>query len=162
VRATTSTYHLMMKFPTEEGVGEVRGDQLAARRCYNISMKKVSDPTTLTVASVFEAKGKLAEPLEEVVVGEGKVLQIRTCLTQEVREGLMDFLCRNMEVFAWSHADMPRISPEDIVHVLNVDPGMKPVKQKRRKFASKRVEAIAIKVEKLLKGQFIQEIYYPD
>jgi hypothetical protein len=29
--------------PTEEGVGEVRGDQLAARRCYNISMKKVSD-----------------------------------------------------------------------------------------------------------------------
>jgi hypothetical protein len=48
----------MMKFPTEEGVGEVRGDQLAAMRCYNISMKcynismkKVSDPTTLIVAS---------------------------------------------------------------------------------------------------------------
>ena len=26
LRAATSTYHLMMKFPTEEGVGEVKGD----------------------------------------------------------------------------------------------------------------------------------------
>jgi hypothetical protein len=47
----------MMKFQIEERVGEVRGDQLVARRCYNISMKKVSDPTTLTVASISEAKG---------------------------------------------------------------------------------------------------------
>ena len=71
----------MMKFPTEEGVGEVRGDQLAARRCYNISMKKVSEPTTLPVASVTEVKEEPAEPLEKVVVGEGRVLQIGTCLT---------------------------------------------------------------------------------
>ena len=74
----------MMKFPTEEGVGEVKGDQLAVRRCYNISMIKVSDPTTLTVASVTEAKGEPAEPLEKVVVEEGRVFQIGTCLTQEM------------------------------------------------------------------------------
>jgi hypothetical protein len=60
LKAVTSTYHLMMKFPTEEGVGVVRGDQLAARKCYNTSMKKVSDSTTLTVASVHEAKGEPA------------------------------------------------------------------------------------------------------
>jgi hypothetical protein len=48
-KAATSTYHLMMKFPTEEGVGVVRGDQLTARKCYNTSMKKVPDSTTLTV-----------------------------------------------------------------------------------------------------------------
>ena len=71
----------MMKFPIEEGVGEVKGNQLAAMRCYNISMKKVSNLTTITVASVSEAKGEPTEPLEEVVVGEEKVLQIRTCLT---------------------------------------------------------------------------------
>jgi hypothetical protein len=47
-------------------------------------MKKVLDLTTLRVASVSEAEGELAEPLEEVVVGEGKVLQIGTCLTQEI------------------------------------------------------------------------------
>jgi hypothetical protein len=148
--AATLTYYLIMKFPIREGVGEVMGDQLVVRRCYNISMKKVSDPTTLIVVSMSEAKGEPAEPLEEVVVGEGKVLQIRTCLTQETREGLVDFLYRNMEVFTWSHVDMLGISPEEIVHVLNVDPNIKPVKQKRRKFTSERVE-----VEKLLKSQFL-------
>ena len=90
----------MMKFPTEEGVEEVKGDQFAARRCYNISMKKVSEPPTLPVASVTEVKGEPAEPLEEVIVGEGRVLQIRTCLIQENQEGLVDFLRRNLEVFA--------------------------------------------------------------
>ena len=74
----------MMKFPTKEGVGEVKGNQLTARRCYNISMKKVSDPTILTVASIIEAKEEPTEPLEEVIVGEGRVLQIGTCLTQEI------------------------------------------------------------------------------
>ena len=39
---------------------------------------------------------------------------------------------------------------------------MKPVKQKRRKFTPERVEAIAKEVEKLLKAQFIQEVYYPN
>ena len=33
-KATTSTYHLSVKFPTEHGVGEVQGDQLASRECY--------------------------------------------------------------------------------------------------------------------------------
>ena len=68
------------------------------------------------------------EPPDEVVVGEGRVLQIGTCLTQENREGLVDFFRRNLEVFTWSHEDMPRISLEVIVHVLNVGFDMKPVK----------------------------------
>jgi hypothetical protein len=144
LRVATSTYHLMMKFPTEEGVGEVKGDQLATRRCYNISIKKVSDPTTLTVALVYEAKREPTEPLEEVDVGDGKVLQIGTCLTSEIREGLVDFLRANLVVFAWTHEDMQGISPEEIVHILNVDHDMKPMKQKRRKFAPERVEAIAV------------------
>ena len=84
LRAATSTYHLMMKFPTKERVGEVKGNQLATRRCYNISMKKVSDLTILTVASATEVKGEPTEPLEEVIVGEGRVLQIGTCLTQKI------------------------------------------------------------------------------
>ena len=57
---------------------------------------------------------------------------------------------------------MPRISLEMIVHILNVDLDMKPVKQKRRKFAPERVKAVAEEVEKLLRVQFIREVYYPD
>ena len=33
-KATTSTYCLKVKFPTENGVGEVKGDQVLARECY--------------------------------------------------------------------------------------------------------------------------------
>jgi hypothetical protein len=95
LRAATSTYHLMMKFPIEGGVEEVRGDQHTARKCYNLSMK-VSDMTNLTVASVSEARGEPAEPIEEVSVGEGKVLQIGTCLNAEVRDSLINFLRRNI------------------------------------------------------------------
>ena len=32
--AITSTYYLMIKFPTEYGVGELRGDQVATCKCY--------------------------------------------------------------------------------------------------------------------------------
>jgi hypothetical protein len=66
-----------------------------------------------------------------------------------------------MEVFAWSHEDMPGISPEKIVHVLNVDPEVKPVRQKRRKFAPERVEAITVEVEKLLKGSLLRRFITP-
>ena len=33
-KAVTSTYHLLVKFPIEHEVGQVQGDQLAARECY--------------------------------------------------------------------------------------------------------------------------------
>ena len=74
----------MMKFPIEEGVREVRGDQVAARMCYNTSMKKVLDSTTLTVGMVGEAKGEPADPMEDVVVEEGKILKVGIGLTIEV------------------------------------------------------------------------------
>ena len=38
IRAVTSTYHLLIKFPTEHGIGEVRGDQVAARERYLASL----------------------------------------------------------------------------------------------------------------------------
>ena len=41
-KAVTSTYHLMIKFPTEYGVGELRGNQVAARECY-IAMLEMED-----------------------------------------------------------------------------------------------------------------------
>jgi hypothetical protein len=38
LKAVTSIPHLCMKFPTDDGVGVVRGEQKAARKCYNISL----------------------------------------------------------------------------------------------------------------------------
>ena len=41
-KAVTSTYHLMIKFPTKYGVGKVRGDQVAAHEC-NIAMLEMDN-----------------------------------------------------------------------------------------------------------------------
>ena len=41
-KAVTSTYHLMIKFLTEYGVREARGDQVAVRECY-IAMLEMDD-----------------------------------------------------------------------------------------------------------------------
>jgi hypothetical protein len=76
------------------------------------------------------------------VVGEGKIVKIEMHLTPEVRDSLVTFL-RNMKVFAWTHEDMLGISPNDTLYQLNMDPSMKPVKQKRIKFALGRNAIIA-------------------
>ena len=41
-KAVTSTYHLMIKFPMDYGVRELRGNQVAARECY-IAMLEMDD-----------------------------------------------------------------------------------------------------------------------
>ena len=41
-KVATSTYHLMIKFPTNYGIGELRGDQVAACECY-IAMLEMED-----------------------------------------------------------------------------------------------------------------------
>ena len=37
--AVSSIRHLSLQFPTPRGVGIIKGDQLAARECYNISTR---------------------------------------------------------------------------------------------------------------------------
>ena len=58
----TSTYHLLVKFPTKHGVGEVRGDQIAATECYLASLGKEGENQTMTI----EERKALVEPSEEL------------------------------------------------------------------------------------------------
>jgi hypothetical protein len=135
LKAITSTYHLMMKFPTKNGIGELKGNQIVVRKCYNISLKKVMGPGFLPVSVVnstqeVEIKGEPAKALEEVIIGDGKILKIGSQLDLGIREGIIDFLRENMEAFAWTHEDMLGIDPENIVHCLNTSLEASQVKQK--------------------------------
>ena len=40
VRAIPSAYHMVIKFPTTNGIGMVRGNQRIAKECYSASMKQ--------------------------------------------------------------------------------------------------------------------------
>nr|XP_023895560.1 uncharacterized protein LOC112007449 [Quercus suber] len=160
-KASTSTYCLKMKFPTDDGVGEVKGDQVLARECYQAVLAAKENHTWI----VEEEEEEKVEALEVVELIEGemtKTTRIGTTLSPEMRTRLIQFLRENLDVFAWSHDNMPGISSEVIQHKLNVDPEKRLVKQRRRTFAPERDQAIADKVNKLLTAGFIREVYYPD
>ena len=46
--------------------------------------------------------------------GITETTRIGTTLSPEMRTRLIQFLKENLDVFAWSHEDMPGISPEVI------------------------------------------------
>ena len=83
-------------------------------------------------------------------------------LEEKIKKDLVHFLRENINVFAWSHEDMPGIDPSVITHRLNVFPSSKPVWQKKRVFALERDNAIKEEVQKLTVAKFIWEDYYPD
>ena len=109
-----------------------------------------------------ESKVETLETVALVKDGTTKTTRIGTMLSLEMRTRLIEFLKENLDVFAWSHKDMPGISPKIIQHKLKVDPERKPIQQKRRAFAPKRDQAIVEEVTKLLTTGFIREVYYPD
>ena len=79
-----------------------------------------------------------------------------------IKKGLIRFPRKNIDMFAWSHEDIPGIDPSVITHRLNVNPSSKPVRQKKRVFAPERDNAIKEEVQKLTLVKFIREVYYPD
>ena len=132
-KATTSTYCLKVKFPTDNELGEVRGDQILARECYQAVLATREKHTCI----IGKEENKV-EALETVALVEDrttKTTRIGTTLRPEMRTRLIEFLKENLNVFAWSHEDMPGISLKIIQHKLNVDPERKPVQQRRRAFA---------------------------
>jgi hypothetical protein len=163
LKAITSTSHLKIKFPTERGVGEVRGEQGVERQCYNITMKGTpSRGNCREKGEQYQLQpGEPTEEMEEFEVG-GKERRVRvgSLLSPEIKESLVAFLRSNTDVFAWCHDDMPRIDPSVILHRLNVNPNYRPIKQKRRSFATERNQAIHEEVERLLKAGFIREVDY--
>ena len=103
----------------------------------------------------------MAEPtkvLENIPLNEDnpkKSTRIGADLKEKIRKDHIHFLRENIDVFAWSHEDMPGIDPSIITHHLNVYPSSKPVQQKKRVFAPERDNAIKEEVQKLTVAKFI-------
>ncbi|XP_058076372.1 uncharacterized protein LOC131224953 [Magnolia sinica] len=168
MRAVVSIYHLMMKFPAEGRVRYLRRNQREAWRCYSMVVRKGSVKQALTV-NVLDPRAPVKDsstgdlvtvPLEEA--DPSKIVPLGSSLNFEQRSQMLAFLQQHKDVFAWSHEDMLGISPDVIVHRLNVDLDHRLVKQKRRALDSERYSAIVNEVLKLLSVKFIEEVHYPD
>ena len=105
------------------------------------------------------------EALEDISLDEDdpeKHIRIGVDLVEKIKKDLILFIRENIDVFDWSHEDMPGINPSVITHRLNVYPSSKPVQQKKKVFAPERDNAIKEAIQKLTLAKFIQEVYYPD
>ncbi|KAL2226397.1 UNVERIFIED_CONTAM: hypothetical protein Sindi_1998400 [Sesamum indicum] len=152
-RAIASTFHLKLKFPTPDGVGEVVGDERMVRECYANALKrsreKMNEATDEKMKrNMTDGRRETTDPPEEYVrapsgekiveaveelkpihlsIDGEKTLKIGTTMCQSTEESLTRFLTENEEVFAWSMMDFYGIPPGIITHQLNVNPEAKPV-----------------------------------
>ena len=113
-----------MKFPIENRVREVKKDQVLARECYQAVLAAKENHIWM----IEEKEKDKVEALEIVELVEGKATKttrIGMTLSPEMRTRLVQFLKENLDVYAWSHENMPDISPKVIQHKLNVDPEKK-------------------------------------
>ena len=63
------------------------------------------------------------EVLEDIPLEEGnpeKFTKIGTSMEEKTKQNLVQFLRKSIDVFAWSHEDMPRIESSVITHQFNV------------------------------------------
>ena len=100
-KAVTSTYHLSVKFPTEHRVGQVQGDQLAARECYLAMLAMDEQVQTLNI----EKKRVIAEPneaLADISLDESnpeRCIRVGVDLEGKIKDDLIQFLKKNIDVF---------------------------------------------------------------
>ncbi|KAK2998958.1 hypothetical protein RJ639_023927 [Escallonia herrerae] len=120
LRAVVSTYHMKMKFPMENGVGEVKGDHVVARQCYMASCRNRANET-LMIEDLRDGtkveRGKPAEDLVDIELYPGnqeKTVRVGTGLSDDLKLKLVDLLRSYSDIFAWTASDMPGIDPEAI------------------------------------------------
>ena len=107
---------------------------------------------------VEEEPPKPMEEAENIELVEGdpsETTKVGKELQSSLKDELVKFLKKNLDVFAWSHEDIPRIDGDVIEHRLNVDPIKKPIQQKRWLFALEWNKVVMEEVEKLLTAGFI-------
>ena len=81
-----------------------------------------------------------------MIIGDDpkKFFQVGSQVTTREKEGLIEFLRKRVDVFAWDAYDAPEIDPNFICHHLNVDPSATPKKQPPRRPFSMTYEVEAV------------------
>ena len=100
LKVVKSTYHLKVKFLIAHGVGEIRGDQVLARECYQAALALGENHTW--VINEPEPIPELLETPQEVKIIPGdstKVLKIGTALPTSEKEKMISFLRANQDFF---------------------------------------------------------------
>ncbi|KAL0444138.1 UNVERIFIED_CONTAM: hypothetical protein Slati_2136500 [Sesamum latifolium] len=170
-RAIISTYHMKIKLSMVGGVGEAQANILQARKCYVEAIrrgkkrmleeasgeknpsKRGKDP--MPRLELKEEAPVAVQSMEELLTVElilgdpDKITKIGSKMKEDIREQVINCLRKNKDIFAWTLQDLEGIDPGIIRHHLNLDPTIKPVKQKKQHFGPKKDKIIQGEVNKL-------------
>ena len=78
------------------------------------------------------------------------------------KEELIEFLKRNIDVFAWDAYDASGIDPAFICHHLNVSSSITPKKQPPQCLSREHADVIKDEVVKFKRAGAIKEVFYPE
>ncbi|XP_016173632.1 uncharacterized protein LOC107616151 [Arachis ipaensis] len=136
-------------------VGTVYADHKEAMQCYNPGLKATTKENIPRIHSVYnlESIPTLAEldpqsdnscpanvdDLEKVQLGrDEQFTNIGSAFPTGNKEGLIEILKANADLFAWTLADIPGIDSNLICHRLAVNPNVRPIRQKKIKLGSEK------------------------
>nr|ABA95029.1 retrotransposon protein, putative, Ty3-gypsy subclass [Oryza sativa Japonica Group] len=155
--------YMMMKMPGPRGVLSLRSDIKQAVTC---------DKESCDMAQTREmASAREDIRLAAATASEGEVPATKTSKSGESEAKTKKIpldpsdstkTANNKDIFAWKPSDMPGIPREVIEHSLHVKEDAKPIKQRLRRFAQDRKDAIKEELTKLLAAGFIKEVLHPD
>jgi len=90
------------------------------------------------------------------------MLKLRASLCKELEDKIVEVILKNMNVFAWSSADMLGIDPDFLCHRLTMDKKAKPIVHKKRKLNEEKCLAMREETQKLLVAAHKRKNQYPE
>jgi len=135
-----------------EGAARVKGE----RSCPEIARET-------GIARALIASEKKPQPVEEWLEKKinDKTFKLGKTLDSETQDQIAKVISRPLDAFAWSASDMPGIDPDFLCHRLAMDPHVRPIRQRRRKFNKEKRQAIKDETQKILAAGHIREIQLP-
>ena len=99
-----------------------------------------------------------------MIIGDDqeRFFQVGFQLPLQEKEGLIRFLRKNVDVFAWDTYDALGIDPNFICHHLNVNPLATSKKQPPWRPSKEHIDAVKDEVRKLKQVGAIKEVFYPE
>jgi hypothetical protein len=156
--------YLCMKIPSDQGPIAVHGSQEAVRRAEGnwTDSKAFSNIDEAEAHQQYKHKRDKAASTDQPKpmllcedIAEQKVL-LGSQLFDEQEKTLLRFMFNNTDVFAWSANDLCGVNRDVIEHSLNVDPAIRPRKQKLQKMSDDKAEGARNEVKRLLSAGVIR------
>ncbi|GKC11087.1 reverse transcriptase domain-containing protein [Tanacetum coccineum] len=151
--AVASTIYSMMKFPTSNEIATISTTRETLKECRKIEEAqdlsqhaRVTDPTPMQISSE---------------VTNLRVSSIGGGLSAECRHALIHTLRKNVDIFAWTPADMTGIPRAITEHSLDTYPHIEPKAQKKRSLAPDRRKVVTDEVNEWLKAGIVRRVRYP-